>query len=109
MQGEVLHSWNLESQPGNYAYLLPNGNLLVAVLTPNGPPGLNAKGGKILEINWNGDIIWEYCDDYQHHDFRRCPNGNTIYLAWELIPDNYSHRVKGGDPSRPPFRSEMLP
>lgn len=100
MQGEVLHSWNLDSQPGNYAYLLPNGNLLAAVLTPNGPPGLNAKGGKIVEINWEGNKIWEYCDDYQHHDFRRCPNGNTIYLAWELIPDDYVHRVKGGDSSR---------
>jgi hypothetical protein len=97
MQGEILHQWNLESKPGNYAYLLPNGNLLVAVETPVGPPGFNAKGGKIQELDWDGNIVWEYHDDYQHHDFHRCDNGNTIYLGWELLPEEHAARVQGGD------------
>ena len=29
MRGEVVHDWNLPAQPGNYTYLLPNGNLLI--------------------------------------------------------------------------------
>jgi hypothetical protein len=76
---------------------MKNGNLLVAVQTPGGPPGLNAKGGKIQEIDWDGNIVWEYQDDYQHHDFRRCDNGNTIYLGWELLPEEHAGRVKGGE------------
>ena len=30
MRGEVVHEWALPAPPGNYAYLLPNGNLLAA-------------------------------------------------------------------------------
>ena len=26
MAGEVVHSWDLPYEPGNYGYLLPNGN-----------------------------------------------------------------------------------
>lgn len=96
MNGEILHQWNLEARSGNYAYLLPNGNLLVAVHTPGGPEKLSAKGGKIQELSWEGDIVWEYQDDYQHHDFRRCENGNTIYLGWVLLPEEAAKRVQGG-------------
>ncbi len=98
MMGEILHSWNLEAMPGDYAYLLPNGNLLAAIKTPDGPAGLAAKGGKIQEITWEGEIVWEYQDNYQHHDFRRCENGNTIYLAWEVLPEAVAKRVQGGLP-----------
>jgi hypothetical protein len=38
MRGEVVHEWNLPTQPGNYSYLMPNGNLLAAVQTNEGPP-----------------------------------------------------------------------
>ena len=98
MNGEIIHRWALEAQPGNYAYLLPNGNLFVAVKTPKGPVELSAKGGKIQELDWNGNVVWEYQDDFQHHDFRRCQNGNTIYLGWELLPAEAALRVKGGIP-----------
>ena len=98
MNGEILHQWSLESYPGNYAHLLPNGNLLAAINTPGGPSSFNAKGGKIQEISWDGAVVWEYQDDNQHHDFRRCDNGNTIYLGWELLPPEAAERVQGGRP-----------
>ena len=82
MNGEVLHQWVHESYTGNYAYLLPNGNLLVAIHTPKGPK-FNAKGGKIQEMTWNGEVVWEYLDDYQHHDFRHTDDCNfriALYL-----------------------------
>ena len=98
MNGEIVHNWNHEEQLGAYSYLLPNGNLLAAVQTALGPKGLHAKGGKIQEVEWDGTIVWEYQDDCQHHDFRRCENGNTIYLGWEVLPKNAAERVKGGMP-----------
>ena len=96
MNGEILHQWTLEGQLGNYAYLLPNGNLLAAVKPTDSPYDFAAMGGKIQEISWDGKVLWEYRDDNQHHDFRRCQNGNTIYLVYELLPSNAASRVRGG-------------
>lgn len=98
MRGEILHQWNLEAQPGNYTYLLPNGNLLAAIRTADNPNKFAGMGGKIQEIAWDGEVLWEYRDDNQHHDFRRCENGNTIYLGYELLPPKAASRVKGGLP-----------
>jgi hypothetical protein len=96
LDGEVVHEWTLNAQPGNYAHLLPNGNLFVATKTDAGPVHLNAKGGRLQELDWDGNLVWDYTDDTQHHDFRRLPNGNTIYLAWELLPKEAAARVQGG-------------
>ena len=95
MAGEVVHKWILPQQLGNYAQLMPNGNLLVSCATGEGPK-LQAAGGRILELDWNGNLIWEHVDDLQHHDFNRCPNGNTVYLAWELIPTEKASGIIGG-------------
>ena len=47
MAGEVVHQWDIPGQPGNYAKLQPNGNLLVSTETGEGPEGLPARGGLI--------------------------------------------------------------
>lgn len=96
MAGEVVHQWELPGQPGNYGYLQPNGNLLIATWAGGGPDGLAARGGLIQEIDWDGNPVWEHRDDNQHHDFRRRPNGNLIYLSLELMPDDAASRVRGG-------------
>lgn len=96
MAGKVVHEWILPGAPGNYAYLLPSGNLLAAIHTDEGPKGLNAKGGRLIELDWQGNIVWEYIDHAQHHDFRRLANGNTAYLGWELWSEETSARVGGG-------------
>ena len=98
MRGDVVHQWDLPGAPGNYAYLLPNGNLLLSVRTEDGPQAVAAKGGHMMEMDWDGNVVWEHVDHYQHHDFRRAANGNTYYLAWELLPEQDHHRVKGGLP-----------
>ena len=98
MSGHVVHHWDLPAQPGNYAHLLPNGNLLVATKTPGGPHWFGAKGGLIQEIDWDGNLVWQHADDNQHHDFRRLDNENTIYVAWEVLPEAAQKRVQGGRP-----------
>ena len=82
LDGQLVHKWALAAQPGNYAQLLPNGNLIVAMKTKEGPTHLAAKGGWMMELDWQGKIVWEYKDHAQHHDFKPRSNGNTIYLAW---------------------------
>lgn len=99
MRGEVLHQWNFPLTPGNYAYLLPNGNLLWSGRTDEGPPLRRGKGGLMREYDWDGNVVWEYVDHGQHHDFRRLDNGNTAYLGWEALSGDVAERVQGGLPS----------
>jgi len=98
MRGEVLHQWSFPLTPGNYAYLLPDGNLLWSGRTDDGPPLRRGKGGILREYDWEGKVVWEHRDPAQHHDFRRLANGNTIYLGWEPMPPEDSRRVEGGRP-----------
>ena len=35
----------------------------------------------------------------QHHDVRRLPNGNTLYIGWEILPKEAVNRVRGGIPN----------
>jgi len=98
MRGEILHQWSFPLTPGNYAYLLPGGNLLWAGRTEEGPPLRRGKGGLVREYTWTGEVVWEYRDPAQNHDFRRLANGNTIYLGWEPLPAEASRRIRGGRP-----------
>lgn len=98
MNGEVVHSWELPNDLGNYAYLMDNGNLLAAVRTEEGPQKLPAPGGHLMEFDWDGNVVWEHVDHYQHHDFRRCANGNTVYVGWELLDEETQKKVPGGMP-----------
>ena len=98
MQGEIVHSWDLPNDVGNYAYLLENGNLLAAIRTEEGPARLPAAGGHLIEYDWDGNIVWEHVDHAQHHDFRRRDNGNTVYIGWELLDKKTEESVPGGMP-----------
>jgi len=92
MEGEIIHQWNTKLLVCTYSHLLPNGNLLTALTTPDGVNTVGSSGGLIQELDWGGNVVWEYQDDNQHHDFSRCANGNTVYIAQEIAPD--SHFIK---------------
>src|SRR3954463_836917 len=102
MRGEIVHQWrNHPAVPGNYAYLLENGNLLWAGrVTEGNLPTTGGKGGWLRELDWDGKLVWEYRDANQHHDFRRLANGNTIYIGWEAMTPEKIRRVKGGVPGK---------
>lgn len=98
MRGEIVHEWRLPDRLGTLAYLLPGGRLLTTGMTAEGPPIIEGKGGHFREFDWDGKLLWEYVDHAQHHDFRRLPNGNTLYLGWEKLSDEEAARVTGGIP-----------
>jgi hypothetical protein len=83
---------------------LPNGNLFYLGKIPDDivavSPGWSRreKGGVLMEVDWDGKIVWEHRDPYQHHDGRRTSSGGALYLTVERIPDEVAARVKGGIP-----------
>ena len=97
--GRVVHQWKASGfQPG-YGYLLPGGNLLVrgTPLIENGV-GIGQPAGEtdiLLELDWESNEVWRWEHESFHHDMCRLPNGNTLVLIWEKLPDDLSEKVKG--------------
>ncbi len=97
-RGEVVHQWQHPITTGPFGYLLDTGNLLWAGRLPEGPQHMGGRGGLLREYDWNGKVVWEHRHVGQHHDFRRLPNGNTIFLGWEIVPPEIAKCVPGGLP-----------
>jgi len=96
MKGIFVHNWETPYRPGNYGKLLENGNLLYAAKQFEPPLPFGGVSGKLMEFDWDGNLVWEYEDKYMHHDFQRLPNGNTMILRFVPIPHEISSNVKGG-------------
>ena len=86
--GMVVHTWKSDYAPSGTAYLLDNGNILRAARQPevevfNG----GGQGGRIQEITWDGEVVWDYLfaseDHLLHHDIQLMPNGNILAIGWE--------------------------
>ncbi len=98
LEGEVVHQWQLGKAGIGFCELLANGNLFIIEDSGDGPDMKPGKGGMLREYDWDGNLVWEHHDSAQHHDARRLANGNTIYIAWELLDDATAKRVRGGLP-----------
>jgi len=115
LDGRFVHRWNFEGFVPGKSELLENGNLLVMgvdrALRPAGPPPeigepaepfetrvrrLGANASKLLEVTWDGEPVWEYDNIAIHHDWKRLPNGNTVFPEWVEMPEDLSKQVKGG-------------
>ena len=95
MEGRVCHKWRREEGLA-YGFLLDNGHLLTRTRSSGGGvPSANDATG-ILELDWNGDIVWAYWDRFAHHDFKRLPDGNTLVVCFEPMPQDIARRVQGG-------------
>ena len=98
MEGRICHRWH-NDKGITYAYLLPNGNLLCRGYSHNDldiVKGLGASAAELMELDWEGNVVWEYKNPMMHHDFARLPNGNTLVLLWEQMPAELSSQVRGG-------------
>ena len=103
LKGEVAHRWEMPHPPGLYGYLLPNGNLFYLGKTHDEtwdrfPSWKRFKGGVMMEVDWDGNVVWEHRDPDHHHDARRTESGGAIYMTVEKMPDDLAANVKGGLP-----------
>ena len=86
-QGRTVNQWKSSYEPGQSAYLLPNGHLLRAgMMQVQGGTG-GGEGGRIEEYDWNGTLVWEFelatRDRQLHHDIKPMPNGHVLALMVE--------------------------
>lgn len=114
MAGRVVHRWTFVHIKPGYGRLLDNGNLLMTgcdVNLPVPPPDEPTKapppfelhvtrlGGyhtTLVEVDWDGNVVWEYENRCQHHDFYRFPNGNTMVPEWVELSEELHKKVRGG-------------
>ena len=110
MNGRIVHEWEHERGITN-PELLPNGNLISLAMPSKdveGQKGLNGQAAAVFELDWDGNVVWEYEDPWMHHDYQRLPNGNTLLIKWEPIPKSVIRRVKGGYDSEETNPDHML-
>lgn len=97
MNGAIAHSWQLATKETQFAELMPNGTLL-AILGGASRPTSNARKqseARLVEIDWDGNITWEYQNANLHHDFAMLANGNVIGLIREPLRDEFRSRIPG--------------
>ncbi|MFC1892407.1 aryl-sulfate sulfotransferase, partial [Thermodesulfobacteriota bacterium] len=103
MQGNSVHTWHTP-YPVWYSRLQPDGNLVVMLKCTRpveGRPGqgdykMGGATGMLMELDWEGNILFEYFDPAMHHDYRKLDNGNYIYVGWEKVPSELAKKVRGG-------------
>ncbi|MCA9826052.1 MAG: aryl-sulfate sulfotransferase [Dehalococcoidia bacterium] len=124
MRGVVVHRWRFPDHHPGYARLLPNGNLLMRAIVTGLPPAVPVEFGEehpplaehvrrmaggathLLEVDWDGKVVWSYENGLMHHDFARLENGNTLAVTWSELEPLRELEVQGGLPRRP---GEVLP
>jgi hypothetical protein len=105
--GRIVHRW-WNDEGIQHLRLLPTGNLLVHTLPPvdaSGVEHIGGSAGALLELDWDGRVVWEYRNPMLHHDFHRLDNGNHLVIAWEQLPPGVQDEIQGGhhhvdDPER---------
>lgn len=114
MDGRIVHRWRLDRLRAWYGRLEPDGRLLLgAIDTSLGPPPqvpfdqppppfeqhIRRLGGgytHLLELDWEGNVLWQYHNPTMHHDFARLPNGNILIPVWVELPADLARAVRGG-------------
>jgi hypothetical protein len=105
IEGRIVHRWQFEGFVPGYAKLLPSGTLLVRgtdttevvpddVVLPM--PRDRARHGALREVDWDGNVVWEYVHPWVHHDMLRLDNGNTLLGRWSVMPEALATSVQGG-------------
>jgi hypothetical protein len=97
LYGKPVHVWETKYQT-MFSTLRKNGNLVVELIKPADLIGNPGGGGTgiIQELDWNGNVLWEYENSMLHHDFEALPGGGVAVLVWEKISADKAQMIKGG-------------
>lgn len=95
--GERVHTWETK-HPTLIAYLQPDGHIFAAMTPPLDMRDYPSGGstGVIQELDWEGNVMWEYEDPQMTHDFELMPDKSIVYIRWNLAPQRFAVSVSGG-------------
>ena len=96
MEGNIVHHWTTPFPPAQHGRLLDNGNLLWPQKAKAPTIAVGGTGSEIVELDWSGEVVWRHEDPVINHDFRRLPNGNTIYNIYVEVPADVAKTLVGG-------------
>ena len=71
--GRRVHTWKLEGRRIEAAELLENGNLIIRNDSVEGDR-------MVVEVDQDGNTVWEYAAHIYHHDMAKLPNGNVLLI-----------------------------
>lgn len=111
LQGNIVHKW-VTKYSTLYAFVTPEKNLYTAQITPSNlteAPG-GGKTGLLQKIDSKGNVLWEFSDDYLHHDFDVDLESGTVYaILFSPLSKGFSERIVGGQKtSREVFWSDTI-
>ena len=102
MDGKSAHTWRLPYRPALYGHRLDNDHLFSCGKVMEDLARFEAwprfKGGAVLEVDWQGRVLWEVRHPDHHHDARRLRNGNVLLLCLAPLPADLARNVRGGLP-----------
>jgi hypothetical protein len=106
IEGHIVNRWRMPYLPAGHGILLPNGNLLYGGQLKSHqevglPKEFSALGGILMEVDWDGEVVWQAEIPYQHHDFQVLGNGNIVCATHDsrgILPADYAAELKGGIP-----------
>ena len=98
LRGKVVHAWHMPYPPGLSGYLTERGTLFYNARTPEESflSRFPFKGGAVLEMDWNGKVLWEVRHPDHHHHGILLRNGNVLLNCMGRVPDEIARRVTGG-------------
>lgn len=111
LRGNIIHTWSTKYTT-LYAVVTPEKNLYTAQITPadlaEAPGG--GKTGLLQKLDAQGNVLWEFKDEYLHHDFDVDFDSETVYaLIFSPLSKNFSERIVGGQvTSRKVFWSDTI-
>jgi Arylsulfotransferase (ASST) len=109
MLGNVVHTWNMPYPPGQSGYLTERGTLFYNGQVPNESHVGRAPymGGAALEMDWQGNILWEVNHPHHNHDGIRLRNGNVLLICQKPLPAGFVAKVRGGHAGTEYGRGQM--
>lgn len=98
--GEEVYRWTLPYRAGRHSRILSNGDLAYNGAHPDGPQlfpmWAKYRGGMMLQVNPQGEIVRQYSDPYAHHDQNHLDDGTILYTTLEPLTPTEAARVRGG-------------
>ena len=118
MRGLAVHLWRAPEELGFFnVELLEDGRLLALCGPAERLPGatpqvsrfstpahdppelfrhLGGGGTALVELDWDGTVLWRFDDEALHHDFARLEDGRTLALEWVEMDEAAARTVRGG-------------